>query len=368
MKKIFTHVQTKKEWWIEVDDNCFRTCLNNGKVKETICTSDYDLQNQSIRAIMAKMRKGFVYSNPNAGFAKAIAHVFISTAYTGFMPIAARTDKDDFYICRTIGQFEDEVLYYFGKNGKLLSQTSLGAGRLTLQQVWNLNDTLYLNNNHQIECFTPETGTLDKITEYSKGCFISMLDAKGVYTLYYNYNKKEIVVYELTKNQCVWSKVIDYQGISEPDSNNYKVTRLSETGNMVLYKPETGTYVLVDLDSKKEIIIKNDAEYCFFSPDDQYFNIGETTYETKTGNIVINNPFPFDVANGKVEVTTRGSIMAIRYVGFRAPIQLWDYNTSQLLATVDDPFIVRRAEFAFTKGAFILHTDYGVLSIYNCEL
>lgn len=127
------------------------------------------------------------------------------------------------------------------------------------------------------------------------------------------------------------------------------------------------TYVLVDLDSKQEILIKNDAEYCFFSPDDQYLNIGETTYETKTGNIVINNPFPFDVAKGKVEVITRGSIMAIRYGGFRAPIQLWDYKTTQLLATVDDPFIVRRAEFTFTKGALILHTDYGVLSVYNCE-
>jgi hypothetical protein len=55
---------------------------------------------------MAQMRKGFVYTNPDAGFAKAAAHVFISKEYTGFMPIVARTDKDDFYICRTIGQFE----------------------------------------------------------------------------------------------------------------------------------------------------------------------------------------------------------------------------------------------------------------------
>ncbi len=54
MKKIFTHTQTKKEWWIEVDDSCFRTCLNNGKVKETVCTSDYDLQ--ALKQGMVKRR------------------------------------------------------------------------------------------------------------------------------------------------------------------------------------------------------------------------------------------------------------------------------------------------------------------------
>jgi hypothetical protein len=316
---------------------------------------------------MAQMRKGFVYKDPDAGFAKATAHVFISKTYTGLMPIAARTDKDDFYICRTIGQFEDEVIYHFDKYGNILFQTSLGAGRLTYRLVWNLNDTLYLNNKHQIEGFTPETGTLSNITD-SQNCYRSVLDARGLYTLFYVDSKKETVVYELAKDQCVWSKRIDYQGDVNSFASFDCFVRLSETGNKVLYKPETGVYVLIDLVSNKEIVIKNEARYCYFSPDHQYLNIGGTTYETETGNIVISNPFPFDVTNGYAEVTTCGSMMAVRFSGSTSPIQLWDYNSSQLLATIDDPFIVRNASFALTKSSLILHTDYGVLSIYNISM
>ena len=41
---------------------------------------------------------------------------------------------------------------------------------------------------------------------------------------------------------------------------------------------------------------------------------------------------------------------------------------SQLLAAIDDPFVVRQVNFAFTQSGLVLHTDYGVMSIYSCDL
>lgn len=45
-------------------------------------------------------------------------------------------------------------------------------------------------------------------------------------------------------------------------------------------------------------------------------------------------------------------------------IQINDLNKNQLLVITDE-FIVRNANIAFTRNCLIVHTDYGVLSIYN---
>ena len=43
-------------------------------------------------------------------------------------------------------------------------------------------------------------------------------------------------------------------------------------------------------------------------------------------------------------------------------------SSGQLLATIDDPFVVRQVNFAFTQSGLVLHTDYGAMSIYSCAL
>lgn len=75
---------------------------------------------------MGKLRKGYVYYNPNAKFGEPIYHSFLKAEYTGFMPIASREDKDDFHVLRISGQFENEYLYYYKGNGTFLSKTELG--------------------------------------------------------------------------------------------------------------------------------------------------------------------------------------------------------------------------------------------------
>ncbi len=67
-------------------------------------------------------------------------------------------------------------------------------------------------------------------------------------------------------------------------------------------------------------------------------------------------------------VRTRGSLMAVQQDRGSSPIELWDTGSGQLLATIDDPFVVRQVNFAFTKSGLVLHTDYGAMSIYSCAL
>ncbi len=59
--------------------------------------------------------------------------------------------------------------------------------------------------------------------------------------------------------------------------------------------------------------------------------------------------------------------MAVQQDRGSSPIELWDSGSGQLLATIDDPFVVRQVNFAFTGSGLVLHTDYGAMSIYSCS-
>ena len=119
-------------------------------------------------------------------------------------------------------------------------------------------------------------------------------------------------------------------------------------------------------------MIPNEGWHPFFSPDDQCFSVGGKFYLTQTGEEIA-NPFPFSVRQGlsfpdTCMVRTRDSLMAVQQDRGSSPIELWDTSNGQLLATIDDPFVVRQVNFAFTKSGLVLHTDYGAMSIYSCAL
>lgn len=93
-------------------------------------------------------------------------------------------------------------------------------------------------------------------------------------------------------------------------------------------------------------------------------------YLTQTGE-EMDNPFPFSVRQGlnfsdTCMVRTRDSLMAVQQDRGSSPIELWDTGSGQLLTSIDDPFVVRQTDFAFTKSGLVLHTDYGAMSIYSC--
>ena len=48
-----------------------------------------------------------------------------------FVPLAASPKRDDLFLTRVAGDFEDEILYHFDGNGKILETVSLGARRMT---------------------------------------------------------------------------------------------------------------------------------------------------------------------------------------------------------------------------------------------
>ena len=369
IERTFINLATDKQWRIEIDGHAIRTCLNGGKVKEILCDSAFQVKRKAASAMMGQMRKGFVYQNPDAAVGQVRCHRFVGKDSNGFMPLATALTRDDFFLTRVVGDFEDEILYHFDGNGEILETLSLGAKRMTYEQVLCPNDTLLLNNSYLLEQFSLRT---HEITPFAnkKNSMKTMLDASGELALWYTGEK--IVVFDFGSNTEVWRETVKCKKSRNPNFAYYCFGMLSPRQSKAAYRVTEGEYVLVDLGSGQKVPLPNDGWHPFFSPDDQCFSVGGKFYLTQTGEETA-NPFPFAVRQGlsfsdTCMVRTRGSLMAVQQERGSSPIELWDTSNEQLLATIDDPFVVRQVNFAFTKSGLVLHTDYGAMSIYSCAL
>ena len=186
------------------------------------------------------------------------------------------------------------------------------------------------------------------------------------------YTGEEIVVFDFVSNTEVWRETVKCKKSKDPNFAYYCFGMLSPRQSKAVYRVTEGEYVLVDLKSAQKVVIPNAGWHPFFSPDDQCFSVGGRFYLTQTGEEIA-NPFPFSVRQGlnfsdTCMVRTRGSLMAVQQDRGSSPIELWDTGSGQLLASIDDPFVVRQVNFAFTQSGLVLHTDYGAMSIYSCAL
>ena len=108
IERTFINPATNKQWRIEIDGYTIRTCLNGGRVKEILCDSAFQVKSKAASAMMGQMRKGFVYQNRDAAVGQARCHRFVGKDSNGFMPLAAALTRDDFFLTRVVGDFEDE--------------------------------------------------------------------------------------------------------------------------------------------------------------------------------------------------------------------------------------------------------------------
>lgn len=367
-KKTFINPDTSKEWWVEIDGYHIKSCLNNGKIKELTCKSDYDVKNKTSQIIMEKMRKGFIYQNPKALFGEVKGYQYVGRNYNGSLPIAASLSREDFFITRIVGDFEDEILYHFDENANLLEKQSLGAKRMTYRQVLCADQMILMDNSYLIEQLSLENREITPFAN-QKDSFQSMLDAKGEIALWYT--GEEIVVYDFKTHKEVWSEKVNCQETKEVFASYYCEGLLSPSQTKVAYRTQEKGYVLVDLKSAQKIFIENSGWHPFFSPDDQYFSVGGRFYLCDTGE-EIHNPFAFEIEQDLTYydtciLKTNGELMAVQQSsGGNAPIEIWDYNSGKLLTKIEDILTVKKACFEFTKSNLVLHTDYGAVSIYKC--
>ncbi|MGN0466001.1 MAG: hypothetical protein ACI4F9_06580 [Lachnospiraceae bacterium] len=368
MKYEFLNPQTGKKWRIEIQRNIIQTYSNNRKWKR-VYNDEIEAKKEFKKKILSHLRKGFIYLNPAARWGEIRTQFSLGrNSYTGFMPIATREDRDDFFVLYIVGDFEDEILCHYNEDGKLLSKYSLGADRLSYKIVWGKDDKIYLNNLHQIERFSPTVNELEIIAD-TKDSPQSMLDLKGNHILWFT--GKEIVVYDMTKKKYIWRREVVCQKTDIVHTIYYHIALLSQTGNKLLYRVEKEGYHLIDLVTQKEYFIDNQGWHSFFSPDDCYVNIDGITYDTETGNQVL-NPFDFTVKENitifdACDVISRNSLMAVRQELRKNPLEIREYKNLKISKTikVSYPYMAQNYNFAFSKNNLVIYTDLGIVTLYR---
>lgn len=366
-EKILINPETEKEWWISIDGACIRTSLNHRKIKEQII--EQRTEDKAIQLLCAQLRKGYLYYNPHANFSEPILHQFLDRAYTGAMPLAARPDTNEFYAIRTIGNFEDEILYHFGENGRLLHEYHLGSKRNTYQAVWAADGTLYFDNGHHIERFAAsENKTIELGGPTNR--VDSTLDSKGDHVMWCADN--EIVVIHSHSNREVFRKSIVCQPVETLLEKYYCFAKLSPTGKQLLYRIESEFCHVVDLKTGKESVYPAADGYYFFSPDEKYLYMCERVFDLTTGLEIKIPPAPFVCPTNGYAKGCTGTILETKKVLAASynnmAFTIWNFDTNKAIATICDNFIVRNANYALTKDWGVVHTDYGVLSIYNLKI
>ena len=262
IEKTFLNPATNKQWRIEIDGHTIRTCLNGGKVKEILCDSAFQVRSKAASAMMGQMRKGFVYQNRDAAVGQARCHRFVGKDSNGFMPLAASPARDDFFLTRVVGDFEDETLYHFDGSGESLETVSLGAKRMTYEQVLCSNDTLLLNNSYLLQQFSLRT---HEVTPFAnkKNSMKTMLDVSGDLALWYT--GEEIVVFAFGSNTKVWRETVKCKKSKDPNFAYWDIT---------------DEEYLAQLETKREEITHEILERC----------------RTKRKNLYITGPVALNVA------------------------------------------------------------------------
>lgn len=158
--------ETKKTWNISVDGDSITTQLDSRKPK----TITDELPNmKSSGLIIAQMKKGFIYSDPDANDWEPYYHTFLNRGYTGFMPIATNKKRSDFYVFRVENQFEDEIILHFNSEGKMLDRYHLGKDRMTYRALLLDDGNIVLHsaysayNKKFIELFDPNNESLSEV-------------------------------------------------------------------------------------------------------------------------------------------------------------------------------------------------------------
>ena len=274
IEKNFLNPATNKQWRIEIDGHTIRTCLNGGKVKEILCDSAFQVKSKAASAMMGQMRKRIHLSESRRRcWAGAVPSV-CREGQQRFYALATALTRDDFFLTRMVGDFEDETLYHFDGSGAILETVSLGAKRMTYEQVLCPNNTLLLNNSYLLQQFSLRTHEIAPFAN-KKNSMKAMLDASGDLALWYT--GEEIVVFDFVATQrCGGNGKM--QEVKRPEFCLLLLRDAFSRQSKAAYRVTRCEYVLVDLKSAQKVVIPNEGWHPFFSPDDQCFSVGGKFY------------------------------------------------------------------------------------------
>lgn len=355
--------QSGKTWSIVADGAVLLTSANNGKEKSKTLAGEEEARRQAEKEIWSRLKKGFMYYNPEASAGAPVLHLYRGPGYTGFMPLAASPDTNSIYTAYVVGQFEQTELVRFSEQGEREAEHILEGSHMLYRMSWDTarNELLY-NDSHQMGRVDLAAGTFHALSGEAMPNDYSLAAGRAVWR-----EGDSLLVTELETNRILLTLPIEpelYGGHSpqlavalSPDGSRLAVCTHSDV--IVVHQVEGGepaTLVKSVPAMSASLSFSSDGRVLYSQ--ERYGSWDLIAFDLESAHEV-GWRLP-DVMRTSFD-PARGRIGVCRY----RHMEVYDDRTRELLLSFPLEHVVKTAELAFTRDYAAVYTDYGCISLYK---
>ncbi|MFI1032608.1 WD40 repeat domain-containing protein [Streptomyces sp. NPDC020951] len=318
----------------------------------------------------ARLRKGFVLTDPMAAPGEPVMHRYLGPAYTGAMVAEAVEGR---LLCN---RFDDtdkrERLLLVDEDGGLADSVSMPAGRLAWQarHVPELK-RLLVRGDHQVFAGPVPFGEFEALTAHNRHP-VSFLGGAGTRAVWYA--EPDVVVTELADGSELFRETVP--AATHGGHSLQMEGALSPDGTLLAYCARPGEVIVREVADGR---VRHTWSGGFamvakllFTPDgtrliaqDRYGTWRWHCLDLTDGTHPTGWPLPFDSARGDLAIDAGGDRLAVSH---RDEVQVLDLAELRLLLRFPIEHSVRRSALTWVgDGRLGVLTDAGMASLYAVE-
>ncbi|AZS15905.1 hypothetical protein [Paenibacillus lutimineralis] len=363
MRRIFQNSHSHKTWEIDYDGNRVVMSNNGGKPREKLFVDSGQAAKYAEKEMWSKLKKGFIYRNSEAAPGTPLFHLYIGAGYTGFMPLAAIADTNQFYAGYVVGQFEKEEIYHLDEHGQKQVTWELAGNHLIYDMFYCLEaGKLLINDSHKISGISMD-GSVRSYTSFTyHNSTLSLSGNRGLW-----YDGSHLLMTDLLTQERL------YRTEATPEIVNghspQLCAALSRDGRLMAYCTHPDDIIICDMETGSAHSIAKDISAMTtamdFSADNRYLFTQEqygswelACYDMNT--LTRRSEWKTDHVRSFAVHPTK-PLLAIFSFG---KVQLYHTESWQRILEFKPEHVVKNCKLVFTKDYLALYSDYGCISLY----
>lgn len=362
MRRVFLNPDNDKTWEITCEGERVIRSNNGGKPREKLFDDPQQAAKYAEKEMWSKLKKGFIYRNPEAAPGSPLFQLHIGSGYTGFMPLAAVPGTNQFYAGYVVGQFEKEEIYHLDEHGQKQLIWVLEGNHLIYDMFYCPEaGELLIDDSHQISGLSADGG-VHSYTSFTRDSILSLSGNRGLW-----YDGARLIVMDLLTKEHL------YQTEATPEMvNGYSrqlCGGLARSGRRIAYCTHPDTMVIYDLDTgiehsiAKEISAMTVAMY--FSADDRYlftqerYGSGELAcYDMNS--LTRRSEWRKEQVSSFAVHPAKPLLALFRF----GKVELYHTESWQRILEFKPEHVVKNCKLVFTEDYLALYSDYGCISLY----
>ncbi|WMT39036.1 hypothetical protein RE628_16065 [Paenibacillus sp. D2_2] len=363
MRRVFQDSNSHKTWEIVCDGDRVVTSNNGGKPREKLFDDPGQAAKYAKKEMWSKLKKGFIYRNTEATPGTPLFQLYIGAGYTGFMPLAAVPDTNQFYAGYVVGEFEKEEIYHLDEHGRKQLSWELAGNHLIYDMYYCLEaGELLINDSHQISGLVIG-GSIRSYTTFTyHNSTLSLSGNRGLW-----YDGAQLVMTDLLKQECLYQTEVTPELVN--GHSPQLCAALSRNGRFMAYCTHPDDIIICDIKTgSAHSITKSisamtaamdfsaDGRYLFTQ--EQYGSWELACYDMNT--LIRRSEWKTEHVRSFAVHSTKPLLAVYTY----GKVELYHTESWQRILEFKPEYIVKNCKLVFTRDYLALYSDYGCISLY----